>query len=357
MKFMGKALAATMALTMTLTLAACGGQKAETPADSTPAPEVVEKTEYKVGIIQLMDHASLNQIADNIESRLDELGAELGVTFNYADYYQNGQGDSTLLNQIAADMVANEVDVIVPIATPSAMAAQAATEDHPIPIVFAAISDPVSAKLVASMDAPGANITGTSDALNTTAIMDLMFAVNPDCDYVGLLYNVSEDSSTVPIADAKAYLDAKGVKYVEKTGTTTDEVLLATQSLVAEGVDAIFTPTDNTVMNAELTIYETLAEAGIPHYCGADSFALNGAFCAYGVDYANLGRETADLIADVLVNGADTASTAVKTFDNGLATINTETCAALGLDLEEVKTAIAPLCTRVDEITTAQEFE
>ena len=174
---------------------------------------------------------------------------------------------------------------------------------------------------------------------------------------MGLLYNVSEDSSTVPIADAKAYLDAKGVKYIEKTGTTTDEILLAAQSLVSEGVDAVFTPTDNTVMNAELTIYVTLAEAGIPHYCGADSFALNGAFCAYGVDYANLGRETADMIADILVNGADPATTPVKTFDNGLATVNTETCAALGMNLEEVKAAIAPLCTRVDEITTAQEFE
>lgn len=354
MKFMKKALAATMALTLTLSLAACGGQKT---AETNDTPDAETRTEYKVGIIQLMDHASLNQIADNIESRLDELGEELGVTFNYADYYQNGQGDSTLLNQIAADMVANEVDIIVPIATPSAMAAQAATEDNQIPIVFAAISDPVSAKLVDSMDAPGTNITGTSDELNTDAIMDLMFAVNPDCDYVGLLYNVSEDSSTVPIADAKAYLDAKGVKYIEKTGTTTDEILLAAQSLVSEGVDAVFTPTDNTVMNAELTIYETLAEAGIPHYCGADSFALNGAFCAYGVDYANLGRETADMIADILVNGADPAATPVKTFDNGLATVNTKTCAALGLDLEEVKAAIEPLCTRVDEITTAQEFE
>ena len=354
MKFMKKALAATMALTLTLSLAACSGQKT---AETNATPDAETRTEYKVGIIQLMDHASLNQIADNIESRLDELGEELGVTFNYADYYQNGQGDSTLLNQIAADMVANEVDIIVPIATPSAMAAQAATEDNQIPIVFAAISDPVSAKLVDSMDAPGANITGTSDELNTDAIMDLMFAVNPDCDYVGLLYNVSEDSSTVPIADAKAYLDAKGVKYIEKTGTTTDEILLAAQSLVSEGVDAVFTPTDNTVMNAELTIYETLAEADIPHYCGADSFALNGAFCAYGVDYANLGRETADMIADILVNGADPAATPVKTFDNGLATVNTETCASLGLDLEEVKAAIEPLCTRVDEITTAQEFE
>ena len=144
---------------------------------------------------------------------------------------------------------------------------------------------------------------------------------------------------------------------VEATGTTNDEVLLAAQSLAADGVDAVFTPTDNTIMTAELSIYETFIEAGIPHYTGADSFALNGAFVGHGVDYANLGRETADMIADILVNGADPAETPVKTFDNGTATVNTETCEALGLDFEEVKTAFEPLCTQVNEIVTAESFD
>lgn len=350
MKVMKKLLAGTMALTLSLSLTACGN-------DSKNEQQDGEKTEYKVGIIQLMDHASLNQIADNIKAQLDARGEELGVTFNYEDYYQNGQGDPTLLNQIAANMVDQQVDIIIPIATPSAVAAMAATEDKDIPIVFSAISDPVTSGIVADMNAPGGNITGTSDALNTNAIMDLIFAVNPDCDCVGLLYNVGEDSATMPIADAKAYLDSKGVKYVEKTGTTTDEILLAAQSLVAEGVDAVFTPTDNTVQKAELTIYETFLDANIPHYGGADSFALNGAFCAYGVDYANLGIETADMAVKVLVENAEPANTPVMTFDNGIAVLNTETCAAIGLDVETVKAAIAPYCTQVEEITTAQNFE
>lgn len=150
--------------------------------------------------------------------------------------------------------------MIIPIATPTAMIMQAATEENQIPVVFSAVSDPVTAGLVESMDKPGSNITGTSDALNTEAVMDLMFAANKDIKKVGLLYNKSQDSSTVPIQDAKDYLDKKGVEYVEKTGTTNDEISLAADALVAAGVDAVFTPTDNTVMTAELAIYEKFVE-------------------------------------------------------------------------------------------------
>ena len=110
-------------------------------------------------------------------------------------------------------------------------------------------------------------------------------------------------------------------------------------------------------MTAELSIYEPLAKAGIPHYCGADSFALNGAFCSYGVDYANLGKMTADMVVDVLVNGKDPATTPVQTFDNGIATVNTETCKTLGLDLNKIKDEFAPLCTQVVETTTSESFE
>ena len=144
---------------------------------------------------------------------------------------------------------------------------------------------------------------------------------------------------------------------MEKTGSTTGDVQLAAQALISEGVDAVFTPTDNTVMDAELSIYELFTDAGIPHYCGADSFALNGAFLGYGVDYANLGIATADMVVDILVNGADPATTPIQTFDNGIATVNTDTCEALGLDLDAIKEAFAPYATQVVEITTAESFE
>ena len=205
------------------------------------------------------------------------------------------------MSQIIADFIADDVDLMVGIATPVAMAMQTATEDTDIPVVFAAVSDPVSTELVESLDAPGANITGTSDYLDTNSIMNLIFALDQDVDKVGLLYDIGQDSSVTPIADAKEYLDNKNIEYVERTGTSVDEVMLAANALVADGVDVVFTPTDNTIMTAELSIYETFSKAGIKHYTGADSFALNGAFLGYGVDYANLGRETADMIAEVLL--------------------------------------------------------
>ena len=342
--------------TVELTNEAGGDAQAETQtaeADQTAA----EGTVYKVGIVQYVDDASLNQIEKAIEAELTAKGAELGVTFDYADYTFNGQADQSILTQIAADLVADDVDLIIPIATPTAVVMQSATEENQIPVVFSAVSDPVGAGLAADVNAPGSNITGTSDAIDTAAIFDLMLAANPDTAKVGLLYDKSQASSLGAIEDAKAYCDEKGIAYVEKTGTTSAEVQAAADALVAEGVDAVFTPQDNTVMTAELSIFEKFIDAGIPHYTGADSFALNGAFVGYGVDYANLGQKTADMIADILMNDADSATTPVETFDNGTATVNTETCEALGLDFDTVKTAFEPLCTQVNEIVTAESFD
>lgn len=308
--------------------------------------------DYKVGIIQFVDDASLNQIENAIETRLDEKTAEGEDTYTYEGYVYNGQADATTLNQIASQLIADEVDVIIPIATPAAQIVQTATEDVQIPVVFSAVSDPVGSGLAESMEAPGANITGTSDALNTNAILDLMLIANPDIKSVGLLYSQSEDASKQPIADAKAYLEEKGIEYVEKTGTNNTEVTQAADALVAAGVDAVFTPTDNTIMTAELAIFEKFIDAGIPHYAGADSFALNGAFCGYGVDYSNLGTATADMAVEIL-KGADPATTPVQTFDNGIATVNTETAEAIGLDYS----GFAEKCTAVVETVTAEEFE
>lgn len=347
MKQMKRLFAMMMAMVMVFGFAACGGDSGESDGGVT----------VKVGIVQYMDHASLNQIVENIQKRLDERGAELDIHFEYEQYFQNGQGDASVINQCIADVIADEVDFIIPIATPVAIAAQTATEDLDIPVVFSAVSDPVGAGLVASLDVPGDNITGTSDYLDTNAIMELVFAANPECDSVGLLYDPGQDSSTAAIAAAKQYLTDKGVAYVEKNASTTDEALLAAEALVAEGVDAVFTPTDNTIMKAELTIYETFIEAGVPHYGGADSFALNGAFCSYGVDYTNLGIMTADMVVDMVINNQTPAETAVMTFDSGIATVNTETAEALGYDMAVISEAFMPLCTALEEVVTAENFE
>ena len=301
-----------------------------------------EKTSFKVGICNFVDDASLNQIIQNIRERLAEIEQEKGVTFEIAE--DNCNLDSSVMQQIIANFIADEVDLMVGVATPVAMGMQGMTADNGIP-------------LVESLEKPGANITGTSDYLDTAAVLNLIFAANPDAKKVALLYNPSEDASAAPIAEAKKILTEKGVEVKEYMGANVTEVMQAAEAIVSDEMDAVFTPTDNTIMAAELSIYETLAEAKIPHYTGADSFALNGAFLGYGVDYANLGRETGDMIAAILVDGADPATLGVKTFDNGTATVNTETCEAIGFDFEAIKEAFAPFCTKVQAITTAEAFE
>ena len=361
-----KSIAVLMSVAMLMGLCACG--QAAAPAQNTQtetaeeavaeetaeAPSESAKT-FKVGVCNYVDDASLNQICDNIQNRLAEIGGEQNVKFEIS--YDNCMADANVMEQIIADFIADGVNLMVGVATPVAMSMQADTAENKIPVVFAAVSDPVAAGVVDTLEAPGANVTGTSDYLDTNSVMNLIFAANPNAAKIGLLYDIGQDSSTTAINDAKAYLDAKGIEYVERTGTNVDEVMLAADALIADGVDAIFTPSDNTIMTAELSIYEKLAAAGIPHYTGADSFALNGAFLGYGVDYANLGVETANMIADILINGKDPATVPVKTFDNGTATVNTETCQAIGFDYAAIKDAFAPYCTKVEEITTAESFD
>ena len=346
---LSRVLTLALAALLALSLFACGKKSDDNSTGSSGTAS------YKVGICSYADDASLNQIVDNIESRLKAIGQEKGVTFEIS--YDNCNTDSAVLNQIIANFMADKVDLMIGVATPVAVAMQAATEGTDIPVVFAAVSDPVGAGLVESLEAPGANITGTSDYLDSDAILDLIFAANPDAKSIALLYDLGQDSSAAPIKNAKAYLDKRGVSYKEYNGTTTDEISLAVSSIVADKADAVFTPTDNTVMTAELAIYETLAKAGIPHYTGADSFALNGAFLGYGVDYANLGVETANTVSGILLDGSKPSATPVLTFDNGTATINTDICRELGLNYDELAETFAPLCTKVQSIVTAESFD
>ena len=190
-------------------------------------------------------------------------------------------------------------------------------------------------------------VTGTSDALNTRAIIDLMLVQDPDLSKVGLLYSLSEDNSARPIAEAKEYLDSKGIAYTEQTGNSNDEVIAAASALIAEGVDAVFTPTDNVIQSAELAIYESFIQAGIPHYGGADSFARNGAFAGCGVNYTLLGKQTAGLAYDVLTKGMDGMED-YYLLEGGIITVNTETAAALKADYS----AFSGLGTVAEVVTT-----
>ena len=316
------------------TAAPTSSTAAETSADTTPAVQ-----EFNVAIVQQLDHASLDEIHTAIVAQLQKLAEGKGVKVNIQEF--NGQNDATVLNQIGAQVVGDGVDLIIPIATLAAQCMVTAADGTDIPIVYAAISDPEAAGLT-GLD----NVTGTSDALNTAFILDMMLAANPDIKTVGLLYSNSEANSATPIAEAKAYLQEKQIDVVEKTGNTSGEIVEAAASMVGR-VDAVFTPTDNVVMAAEVTVAETLNEAGIPHYTGADSFVAAGAFATCGVNYTELGTYTADMAMDILLGGAVPE---FHVMDGGIITVNTETAATLGIDYS----AFASMANTVVEVKTGE---
>ena len=352
-----KFFALTAAAALALSLAACSNSAAQTTnqsqsgdditsqepdADDSSSVQPAGDAVYTVAIIKQMDHASLDEIAAAIEARLDEIAAENGVTITYTT--TSGQGDQTTLMQLADQAIADGVDAIIPIATTAAQVAAVSAEDSQTPVVYAAISDPATASLT-GID----YVTGTSDALNTAYILDMMLAADPEVENVGLLYSLSEPNSEVPIADAKAYLDEKGIAYTEQTANTNDEVVAAASALIAAGVDAIFTPTDNVIMAAELAIYEDLANAGIPHYTGADSFVRNGAFATCGVNYTDLGAETADLAYQAITQGMGGMEDYYR-MDGGIITVNTETAAVLNIDY-----SVFESMGELVEVTTTEE--
>ena len=335
------ALAAASALT--LSLAACGGGTASTPAPTgTAAAEntATGSEGYKVAVVRQLDHASMNEIRDAITAELDAKASELGVEISYEDF--NGNNDPSTLAQIGAQIIADGYDAIIPIGTTAAQQMAAVAEESETPVIYGTVSYPEVANLT-GID----YVTGTSDALNVELLLDMMLAADPDIQTVGLLYSTSEVNSAPAIEDAKAYLDEKGVSYLEKTGTTSDEIIAAVNSMLGQ-VDAVFTPTDNAVQATELAIAPILAEAGIPHYAGADSFVRNGAFATCGVNYTDLGTQTADLALEVLQTGEFPEYITVS---GDIITVNTDTAATLGLDYS----LFQDMGSQVVEVQTTQD--
>lgn len=314
-----KVLAVVSGITMTISvLAGCG------TGENTISKTENSEEKYKIAIVKQMDHASLDEIADAVAKELDSIEEEKGVEIEYEIY--SGQGEQTTLKQIGDQTVAEGVDAIIPIATLAAQVMASCAEGKEIPVVYAAVSDPEAAELT-EID----YVTGTSDALNTEFIFEMMRKENPKLKKIGLLYSLSEANSKKPVEEAKKYLKEAGIEYVEQTASSSDEVIAAASALKAEKVEAVFTPTDNIIMASELAIYREFAEAGIPHYTGADSFVRNGAFAACGVNYTTLGKETADLAYKAVTEGMEEMKDYDLT-DGGIITVNTETAEILGID-------------------------
>lgn len=305
---------------------------AETSKQSNESANKTEEAnssndKIKIGIIQPVEHPSLNQIREYIIKGLEEQGLKDKVEITYKD----AQGDPSNINTIISQFVGDEMDVIVPIGTGAAQSAAAATKD--IPIVFAAASYPVEAGLVKSLNKPEANVTGVSDAIDVKQIIDLAFELTPEIKTFGFIYNSGEVNSVAAIEKAKEYLDVKGLEYVEATITNSSELLQAAQSLIGKA-DAIFTPTDNTVASAMPVLSSEAAKAGIPVYTGADSMVADGGFATVGVDYTVLGRQVADMVRRV-IEGESISNISVETLKEYEKIINTTTAKKIGVLVSE----------------------
>jgi putative tryptophan/tyrosine transport system substrate-binding protein len=309
-------------LSLSLLLSGCGTSGNAASNNSQKAD-----TKKKVGIVQIVEHPSLNTIRESFEKELAAKGYKDGE--NITIDYQNAQGDQTNLKTIAQKFVRDKYDLIVAIATPSAQAVVSETKE--IPILFSAATDPVGSGLVTNMEKPGGNVTGTSDRVSAEKIMELAKQITPNIKTVGALYNSSETNSVSVINSLKEYAKKNNLTVVEATVTNSSEVQQAVNSLVGKA-DAIFSPIDNTIASAMPVVTQTANKAKIPVYVGADSMVKDGGLATYGINYTILGKETAAMAADIL-GGKKAGDIPVKTMTDMDIYLNQKTAKTIGVTL------------------------
>ena len=332
---MKKLLSLILCAAMILALTGCaqGGSSSQESAQTSSQGEAVPAgaKEVTVGLIQLMEHPSLDEIRAAIEARIQEQAGEYGLSVEIQ--YQNAQNDTSTINTICQQFVGNKVDAIVAIATPAAQGAATAVAGTDIPVIFSAVTDPAAAGLVENLEAPEGNITGTSDAIPVEKIFELAAELTPDAESFGLIYNTGEVNSVSVIDETKAYLDAQGISYTEASVASTGDVQTAAQTLLSK-CDAIFAPIDNTVASAMGVLADEAIKAGKPVYVAADSMVNDGGLATVGVNYTNLGTQTADMLLKVLT-GTPVCEVPVEVLKENAVVVNEETAAAIGVDFSK----------------------
>ena len=329
---MAKTLASAV---LAASLAGCTASTASSAASVSSASSAAGAMP-KVGVIQLMEHTSLNQIYDAFQAQMKTLGYEDGV--NYQLDFENAQGDTNNLTTIVQTMAGNKEDVVVAITTPAAEAANALTKDTPV--IFSAVTDPVGAGLVKDLNTTDGNMTGTSDAVNVDQIMELAKEITPDAKTVGYIYNPGEDNSVSNLNKLQEYCKANGMT-VETAGISTSADLQSAADTLCKKVDIIFVGNDNTVAEAMPVLAKTAIANKIPVYTGADSMVQDGGFATKGIDYTDLGKETANMVDEVL-KGTPVSSIPVKVFKDDLYIyVNKATADALGITIPDSITSDA----------------
>lgn len=314
---MKKILAVMLAVIMMLAFAGCGETQNE------------KNSVLKIGIIQYMSHPSLDNCYNGVISALESSGLQYTVD------YQIGSGNSadSDCTNFAKNMVAANYDMIIAIATPAAKSAFAATDDTEIPVIFCAVSDPVAAGLVESMDAPGYLCTGTSDVLDLEAQVALIKAMQPEVKSIGILYTSSEDNSITNLKNFKAVCDKEGIEVVATAVQGASDIPSAAEELASK-VDCINNFTDNNVVNNLSVVLTAADKYGIPVYGSEEEQVINGCLASVSIDYVALGKVTGEMAVSVL-KGEDASTMAVKTITEATPVINSSVLKKLGLSTPE----------------------
>ena len=314
---MKKIIAVMLAIIMLLAFAGCGETQNE------------KNSVLKIGIIQYMSHPSLDNCYNGVISALESSGIQYTVD------YQIGSGNSadSDCTNFAKNMVAANYDMIIAIATPAAKAAFAATDDTEIPVIFCAVSDPVAAGLVESMDAPGYLCTGTSDVLDLEAQVALIKAMQPEVKSIGILYTSSEDNSITNLKNFKAICDKEGIEVVATAVQGASDIPSAAEELASK-VDCINNFTDNNVVNNLSVVLTAADKYGIQVYGSEEEQVINGCLASVSIDYVALGRVTGEMAVSVL-KGEDASTMAVKTITEATPVINSSVLKKLGLSTPE----------------------
>jgi len=282
-----------------------------------------------VAITAIVEHPALDAVRDGVKKGLADAGYAEGT--DVAFVYESAQGNPATATQIARQFVGDAPAVIVPISTPSAQAVAAATKD--IPVVFSAVTDPVSAQLVQSIDQPGGNVTGVSDMAPIADHLALIREITPDVKRLGVLYNPGEANSVSSVDALKTAAEAAGIEIVEGPATKSADVQAAARSLIGK-VDAIYIPTDNTIVSALESAVGVANEAKIPLYAGDTDSVARGALAAVGFDYFDVGVQTAALV-DRVLKGESPGAIPVGFAAGTDVQVNKRTAEAIGLTLPQ----------------------
>lgn len=322
-------IALLMAATLLAALAACAGGSTTAPNASASASTASASADsIKIGILQYVEHPALDAARDGFIQALKDNGYEDGK--NITLDIQNSQADPSNLKTISQRFVNNGEDLILAIATPAAQAI--ASETTTIPVLGTAITDYVSSKLVNSNDAPGGNISGTTDMNPISEQVDLMLKLVPSIKTVGLLYTSSEDNSVLQAKLVKEACDKLGIAVVEATVTNSNDVQQVTQSLVGK-VDAIYIPTDNVLASAMPIVSEITTASKIPTICGESNMVLGGGLATLGINYSKLGYQTGLMAVKILKGEAKIDAMPIESQEDYDFTINGDVAQALGITI------------------------